>query len=262
MSDRRETRRDAIARCLLAIGREAPDVAIAAHRGASSELPENTLAAFDLAISYGVEAVEFDVRITSDDELVVIHDARLGRTTPGSARVVSMPASQIVALPAGAGFAGYENELVPTLADTLGMLRDRVVPIIDVKDTGDDGKRAAKILARSLIEEDIEESVLVVSSSRDNLQVISDMCPETAIAAVSTTEADAAEAARSRLYDGCFVWWHSLGRDIAQAVLEAGGFVGAWTVPAKRLEQILDAGANLIVTDDPAETLGLLGRRV
>src|SRR3954471_19739401 len=54
---------------------------IVAHRGAPTERPENTLAAFEAAIAAGAGAVEFDVRLTADGRPVVLHDATLDRTT-------------------------------------------------------------------------------------------------------------------------------------------------------------------------------------
>ncbi len=55
-----------------------------AHCGASGLAPENTLLAFERAITLGVDALELDVQLTRDGELAVIHDARLERTTSGA----------------------------------------------------------------------------------------------------------------------------------------------------------------------------------
>lgn len=254
------TRKNAISHCLASIGRDAPDVIVAAHRGASSEAPENTLAALDLAIGYGVEAVEFDVRLTSDEQLVVIHDGRLGRTAPGSALISSLSVDELVVLDAGSWFGEFAGERIPSLRDALDMLRGRAVPIIDVKDPGERGAKAAKVLARAMIEDDIEESCVVVSSHQGNLRVVADMCPETPVGLVATTQAQADATIRSTGYDGSLIWWHSLERDLADVALERGDFVGAWTVPAERLAQVLESGANLIVTNQPREVLDQLGR--
>lgn len=59
-------------------------VMVIAHRGASSYAPENTLAAFDLALAMGVRHIELDVACTSDGHIVVIHDDTVDRTTNGS----------------------------------------------------------------------------------------------------------------------------------------------------------------------------------
>jgi glycerophosphoryl diester phosphodiesterase len=62
---------------------------VVAHRGAAAEAPENTRAAFDLAVELGAEALELDVRLAADGALAVIHDATLDRTTAASGPVRS-----------------------------------------------------------------------------------------------------------------------------------------------------------------------------
>jgi glycerophosphoryl diester phosphodiesterase len=77
---------------------------VIAHMGASGLAPENTLAAFKLAIALGADGVEMDVRATADGQPVVIHDARVDRTTDGSGEVSRLTAAQISRLDAGAWF--------------------------------------------------------------------------------------------------------------------------------------------------------------
>ena len=60
---------------------------IHAHRGASSHYPENTMAAFYAARDLGADAIEFDVHLTEDGHLVVVHDYDLARTTSGAGYV-------------------------------------------------------------------------------------------------------------------------------------------------------------------------------
>ncbi|MDP7447863.1 MAG: glycerophosphodiester phosphodiesterase family protein, partial [Candidatus Latescibacteria bacterium] len=65
-------------------------VAVTAHRGASGEYPENTAAAFQAATDLAVDAIEFDVRLTRDEGLVVIHDDSVDRISDGEGRVADM----------------------------------------------------------------------------------------------------------------------------------------------------------------------------
>jgi glycerophosphoryl diester phosphodiesterase len=88
---------------------------IVAHRGASGEAPENTMAAFDLALRQGAAAIEFDVHLAADGVPVVIHDRRLDRTTSGSGRVSDYPVSVLRRLDAGSWF----NQRYPVLAHNL-----------------------------------------------------------------------------------------------------------------------------------------------
>ena len=95
-------------------------VAVFAHRGASGTHPENTAAAFAEALRLGVEAVEFDVRLTADRKMVVIHDATVDRTSDGHGEVRHMTLAQMTELDAGAWFdAQYTGERFKTLEAVL-----------------------------------------------------------------------------------------------------------------------------------------------
>jgi len=91
-----------------------------AHRGASSYAPENTFAAFDLAIEMGARHLELDVHFSSDGHLVVIHDDTVDRTTDGSGPVTNRSLAALTALDAGAWFdPRFKGERIPTLGAVL-----------------------------------------------------------------------------------------------------------------------------------------------
>src|SRR5207302_10105997 len=77
------------------------DFLIIAHRGASSYAPENTIAAFDLAIVMGARHIELDVHSTSDGHVVVIHDDTVDRTTDRSGPVTHLALAPLRTLDAG-----------------------------------------------------------------------------------------------------------------------------------------------------------------
>jgi glycerophosphoryl diester phosphodiesterase len=87
-----------------------------AHRGALREAPENTLAAFRRALELGADGFELDAKLTRDDQVVVMHDATVDRTTDGAGRVSNFTLEQLRALDAGAWFDfEFRGEPVPTL---------------------------------------------------------------------------------------------------------------------------------------------------
>lgn len=93
---------------------------ILAHRGVSGRAPENTLAAIRRVPAAGARWLEFDVRLTSDDVAVVIHDDSVDATTNGHGRVSALSAAAIERLDAGSWFAGeFRGEKVPTLRAVL-----------------------------------------------------------------------------------------------------------------------------------------------
>jgi glycerophosphoryl diester phosphodiesterase len=105
-----------------------------AHRGACLEAPENTLAAFRLAEAYGADGIELDVRMCRSGELVVIHDARLNRTTNGRGYVRTKTLEQLQRLDAGSHFHKlFAGETVPTLDEVLHWARGRMRVNIEIK---------------------------------------------------------------------------------------------------------------------------------
>ncbi len=79
---------------------------VVAHRGASIDRPEHTLAAYDLALQEGADGVECDVRLTSDGHLVCVHDRRVDRTSSGAGLVSEMTLSELQRLDYGAWHTG------------------------------------------------------------------------------------------------------------------------------------------------------------
>ncbi|MGC3995412.1 MAG: glycerophosphodiester phosphodiesterase [Propionicimonas sp.] len=92
------------------------------HRGARREAPENTVSSFRRALELGVDGVEFDVQLTADGELVVIHDETVERTTSGNGHVNSFSLAQLQRLDASAGIEGFAGVPIPTLAEVLDVV--------------------------------------------------------------------------------------------------------------------------------------------
>ncbi|MEO8287608.1 MAG: glycerophosphodiester phosphodiesterase family protein [Chloroflexota bacterium] len=102
-----------------------------AHRGGSLEAPENTMAAFQHAIDLGMRYVELDVQMSSDGELMVIHDETLDRTTNGSGAVGDYTYDELRKLSAGAHFGPeYAEERIPTLREVLDLCVDAGVGVV------------------------------------------------------------------------------------------------------------------------------------
>jgi glycerophosphoryl diester phosphodiesterase len=114
------------------------------HRGAAGEAPENTLASFDLALRQGADGIEFDVQLSSDNIPVVIHDARLTRTTSGDGWVCEHRASVLRRLDAGSWFnrrhplharERFSGARIPLLAEVLHWVKARqCLAFIEIKD--------------------------------------------------------------------------------------------------------------------------------
>lgn len=95
---------------------------IYAHRGNKSEYPENSLAAFQSAVKLGVEGIELDVHLSKDNEMVVIHDETLDRTTNKSGEVQTLTLAELKQANLLNVDGSVSEELLPTLAEVLNLL--------------------------------------------------------------------------------------------------------------------------------------------
>jgi glycerophosphoryl diester phosphodiesterase len=132
-----------------------------AHRGASSHYPENTLLAFRQAIDQGVDALEIDVHRTADDELVVMHDPTLERTTNGHGNIRDRSLREIRQLNAGQG------ERVPLLTEVIQLARDSQIRLcVEIKGSTETEELAvAEAIIRTLEATDFLSQVIVTSFS-------------------------------------------------------------------------------------------------
>jgi glycerophosphoryl diester phosphodiesterase len=111
---------------------------VIAHRGSSSDRPENTLASYRRAIEVGAAVTEIDVRSTRDGVLVSLHDADLSRTTNGKGLVGERTLAELQQLDAGSWFdARYRDERVPTVQAILELCKGKIDVMLDLKETGD-----------------------------------------------------------------------------------------------------------------------------
>jgi glycerophosphoryl diester phosphodiesterase len=112
-----------------------PAPLIIAHRGASFDAPENTLAAFLLAFAQGADGLEADFRLSSDGEIVCIHDATTGRTAGTNRRVATHSLNELRRLDFG-GWKGpqWHGERIPTLAEVLTVIPAGKKLFIECKD--------------------------------------------------------------------------------------------------------------------------------
>jgi glycerophosphoryl diester phosphodiesterase len=114
----------------LGLAMELNGFCVIGHRGACGYAPENTLASFAKAIELGVEMIEFDVQRCKSEELVVLHDVTVDRTTNGHGLVGHFTLTDLKKLDAGAG------EQIPTLREVLDLVDHQIRINIEIKEEG------------------------------------------------------------------------------------------------------------------------------
>lgn len=149
-----------------------------AHRGASYEAPENTLAAFLLAGELGADGIEFDVQLSKDGEVVVIHDFTLDKTTDGQGLVRDKTLGELKELDAGSWFdPAFAGLRIPTLPEVLEAVGRRLLLNIELKTDGWRDKGLAAAVVRAIEENQLLDRVIVSSFNPLALRLVKQLNP-------------------------------------------------------------------------------------
>jgi glycerophosphoryl diester phosphodiesterase len=216
-------------------------VKVYAHRGASMEYPENTLAAFRRALELDVEGIELDVHLCADGVPMVIHDGTVDRTTNGSGVVAGMTQAELQALDAGNG------ERIPTLGEVLDLVGNRVHVDIEVK-----ADVAGEAVLREVSGRDLRW--LISSFKFDVLRHVRALRPDAELWPLTNGASDDAIAVAREIGAKALAISHQgIDADIAAYLKAQGLGFWVWTVndPA-RAATLVGWGAIGICTDDPA----------
>lgn len=233
---------------------------VIAHRGASRAAPENTLAAFDLALAQGAEGVELDVHLSADGVPVVIHDFALDRTTDGSGAVGDHTVTQLRRLDAGAWFdRSFAGQRIPTLEETLDHLAGRsdrrLLVNIELK-AGSTHYPGIETACAAILRQYATSIQLVVSSfDHRALLTLAEQAPTIATGVLHVARMVDAAAYAQRVHAAAL---HPLAAAVdAQSVTEAhaaGLAIYPWTVDdAARVRQLAQLGVDGIITNVPHE---------
>jgi len=229
-------------------------VQVLAHRGASAYAPENTLAAFRLAIEQRADWLEMDVQQTRDGHLVVFHDLRMERTTNGQGNLRDLTLEQVRQLDAGSWFGKqFAGEKVPTFEEVVALAREQNIRIFpEVKDPrfypGIEERMAGIIAAYGY-----EDSTIVQSFDMGSLERLRLANPSLKLAALYS----AASPIRGELPAGVSVIgppWETVAGDpaIVRDAHANSRQVVVWSVdgPAP-VRLLLDARVDGIITSRP-----------
>lgn len=144
-----------------------------AHRGASGTAPEHTRAAFVRALKLGADMIELDVQLTRDEQLVVLHDQDLARTTNGCGAVRDHTLAEIKALDAGSWFgAQFAGETVLSLPEVLALVGTAARLNVEVKAPRGDWLLLAPLLIGTLGRHQALDSTIISCFEPEALSVI------------------------------------------------------------------------------------------
>ena len=236
------------------------------HRGAAAYAPENTLASFREAGKRGAPWVEFDVKLTSDNRLVLMHDASLKRTAGLDAMVAATTYENLRKLDAGTWFGpSFVNERVPDFSETMVLLRELGLGAnIEIKPCPGREEETAIAIVEALDKEwPSELPTPLLSSFKD--------------AALAAAQQKAPHYPRFSLFDVIEGPWrerakavgavgintngHKVKPDAIKQVKSAGYLLGVYTINEGPKAVALRAmGADCVITDAPDIVLSALAR--
>ncbi len=252
---------------------------IIAHRGDSSRAPENTLAAFQVAIDAGADGVEFDVRLSKDGVPVVIHDADLRRTAGQSVKVSELTAEELGDVDVGSWFNkrfpecsdhAFSKETVPTLAKVLKLLEQTSGPIyIELKCGIKDYEALANAVCDMICKSPQLSQMIIKSFKLAAIPVVRFNLPEVQTAALF--EPTILDLVRSKKHlitvakelgaDQLSVHTSLATRKFTALTKAAGMPITIWTADnVKWAAKCRDRKIGALITNDPAKLLAARGK--
>lgn len=238
---------------------------LCAHRGDVSVAPENTIPAFESAVKKGVPQIEFDVNLSKDGHLVIMHDATIDRTTNGKGKVTDFTLAELKALDAGSWFdPKFKDTRIPTLRETLEAIPENVLCNVHLKNDAEVAVKSAQLIAEM---GRLEQCFL--ATTLENVAAARKVVPEIKTCNMTRQAGNRAAYIDDTIKHGCeFIQLHqrdgheNLTAEVKK--LKANGVTVNWfgANDAPLIQLLHEAGVEYILTDklDLAQkTLGKAG---
>lgn len=161
-------------------------VNVIAHRGFSGLYPEHTEVAIRKALELGVDAIEFDVRLTRDGEFVVIHDDTVDRTSDGAGSVKEMTLKELKELDFGVWFdPAFSGQRILTLSELLDLISGRVRMNVHLKADSTDRAQLVEGVVEALVGRQLLEKAFI-ASDEETVRLVREVEPRLATCNLTT----------------------------------------------------------------------------
>jgi glycerophosphoryl diester phosphodiesterase len=247
---------------------------IIAHRGFSAQAPENTLAAFELALVCGADGIEFDVRLAKDGVPVVIHDATLERTGLRSESIADLTSLELGDTDVGSWFnkrypdkaaPEFAESSVPTLVEVLEVLKEfEGLVYVELKADERDFRELVRAVCAVIADSQLLQQMIVKSFKLAALPEVRRYLPKVTTAALF--EPRIMDFLRRRKYilelahefdvDQLSLHRSLVTRGLARRAAEANMPVTIWTVDDPNwIKRCRKLGIGALITNDPQKLL-------
>ncbi len=238
---------------------------IYAHRGSSGTHPENTRAAFKHAANLPIFGVEFDVHLTKDGELVVIHDEKINRTSNGKGYIKDFTLAELKTYDFGSWFSHkFKEEKIPSLSEVLNVYLTTEHHInIELKTDVIQYEGIVQKLVQLLHSFELQSRVVISSFNHDTLREVKKLAPHIETATLSMKEfADPFAYVQAIPADALHVSLKTALRPSTEKVIRQGYPVRVFTVnKTKPIERLQEIGVSAIFTDYPDKMYKYLNHR-
>jgi len=220
---------------------------IIAHQGASVHAPENTMAAFQLAMDLQADGIELDVMLTKDGQVVVIHDDTVDRTTDGTGRVRDMTLAELQKLDAGNG------EKIPTLQNVLDAFGGQYLINIELKNYSSPFDSLPVVVAEILNKTvNLGDAVMISTFNPFNLSRFRRRCPKVKMGLLTTPTKAKLWLWRLFKYDALHPYYEDVDQTLVAAVRERQQEINVWTVDdPEAIRRMAALGVDSVITNDP-----------
>ena len=228
-----------------------------AHRGLSSQAPENTMAAFKLAVKSGIDGIETDAHLTADGKIVLIHDENTLRTTGQSGAVPRMTLAEIQELDAGSWFDDcFEGERVPELWQLLELMKPtNMILNIELKNSIERYPGLEQAVLGEIGRFSMLDRIIFSSFNHSSMALVKTIEPkaETALLYDGVLHEPAAYARLCRA-DGLHPMRKTVDETLAKECRQAGLKLRPWTVdnPAEA-DRLAAYGVDAVISNSPDE---------
>ncbi len=242
-----------------------PQPIIFAHRGASAHAPENTLPAFELAVMQNADAIELDVKLSADGQVVVVHDATVDRTTGSHGRVKDLSLAQLKSLDAGSFFSEqYRGTKIPTLEEVFEAVGRRTFINVELTNYTTPRDQLVETVCRLVQKFGLQERIMFSSFFALNLSKARTYLPEVPRGLLALNGLLGAWARSFGFAFGRYAALHPYLEDVTpqqvQRVHRLKRRVHVWTVnAADDMRRLFQWQVDAIFTDDPPLAVQIRG---
>ncbi len=226
------------------------------HRGAKGYAPENTVPSFEKGIECKANMIEFDVRLTRDGHIVIMHDATVNRTTNGTGLVSQLTLKQIKKLDAGVWFSPkFEGTQVPTLEEAIASIKGKAKFDIEVKKDSYSNKAIEEKLVGEILKNNILDDTVVISFDLSSLERIKEIEPHLRVGFLFSQDYDFGQGLKEILAIGgkaIHVEYPHLTTHLVSKAHRDGILVRPWNPnDKKQMSKLIRMGVDGIGTDFP-----------